>query len=142
MAEVVLTSLVDDAGLADRVEVVSSGTGDWHVGKLMDRRAAATLTAHGYDASRHRAQQFHLSWLEECDLVLAMDESNRSDVGAGERGRVLLFRDLDPRADGDLDVPDPYYGDDDGFEHVLGIVRRTAAEIVRQLPMMLADPAG
>jgi protein-tyrosine phosphatase len=137
MAEVVLTALLAEEGL-DHVEVVSSGTGDWHVGKPMDRRAAATLTAHGYDASRHRAQQFHPSWLEDCDVVLAMDAANRADVGHGDEGRVLLFRDLDPRAsDDDRDVPDPYYGEDDGFEHVLGIIRRTSAEIVRQLRELL-----
>ena len=134
MAEVVLAAQVADVGLADRVEVVSSGTGDWHVGNPMDRRAAAALTAHGYDASAHRAQQFHPSWLYEHDLVLAMDSSNLADVGAGDPGRVLRFRDFDPLAtEGERDVPDPYYGDDDGFDHVLGIVRRTSAEIVRQL---------
>ena len=138
MAEVVLTSLVADAGLGDRVEVVSSGTGDWHVGEPMDRRAAATLAGHGYDASAHRAQQFHPSWLEECDVVLAMDAANLSEIGRGPDGRVLMFRDLDPRAtDGDRDVPDPYYGHDDGFEHVLGIVRRTSAEVVRQLEVLV-----
>jgi protein-tyrosine phosphatase len=133
MAEVVLTSLVEQAGLGATVEVVSSGTGDWHVGDPMDRRAAATLTAHGYDASKHRAQQFRSSWLEDCDVVLAMDAANLADVGGAYDGRVMLFRDLDPRAGDDRDVPDPYYGDDDGFEHVLGIVRRTSSEIVRQL---------
>jgi protein-tyrosine phosphatase len=138
MAEVVLTATVADAGLEDRVEVVSSGTGDWHVGNPMDRRAAATLTAHGYDASAHRAQQFHPSWLDECDLVLTMDTSNLSDVGSGQDGRVVLFRAFDPVAGADRDVPDPYYGDDDGFMHVLGIVRRTSAEIVRQLGDLLS----
>ena len=139
MAEVVLSSMVEESGLADRVEVVSSGTGDWHVGKPMDRRAAATLTAHGYDATRHRAQQFDPTWHDDHDLVLVMDSSNLADVGPGEEGRVRMFRDFDPRAEpgsgdgADRDVPDPYYGDDDGFEHVLGIVRRTSAEIVRQL---------
>lgn len=138
MAEVVLAAQVTDADLDDRVEVVSSGTGDWHVGEPMDRRAAATLTAHGYDASEHRAQQFDPSWFEDCDVVLAMDASNRADVGQGPDGRVLMFRDLDPLADAaDRDVPDPYYGDDDGFEHVLGIVRRTSSEIVRQLDALL-----
>ena len=143
MAEAVLTSQIEEAGLADQVEVVSSGTGDWHVGRPMDRRAAATLTAHGYDATRHRAQQFRPSWHEDHDLVLVMDSSNLTDVGPGDDGRVLMFRDFDPRAgsgssDGaDRDVPDPYYGDDDGFEHVLGIVRRTAAEIVNQLDQVL-----
>ena len=58
MAHVVLEQRLADAGLADRVEVTSSGTGDWHVGEPMDRRAAATLTAAGYDATRHRARQY------------------------------------------------------------------------------------
>src|SRR5690606_35247871 len=53
MAEVVLTERVAEAGLDDRVEVASCGTGDWHVGHPMDRRAAATLSAAGYDPSRH-----------------------------------------------------------------------------------------
>ena len=58
MAHVVLEARLAEAGLDDRVEVTSSGTGDWHVGKPMDRRAAATLTAAGYDATRHRARQW------------------------------------------------------------------------------------
>jgi len=137
MAEVVLRSLLVDAGLDDRVEVRSSGTGDWHVGEPMDRRAAATLAAQGYDGSAHRAQQFHPSWLDDCDVVLAMDAANRAEVGAAA-ARVLLFRDLDPRAtDDDRDVPDPYYGADDGFERVFAILRRTATEIVGQLRPLL-----
>jgi protein-tyrosine phosphatase len=145
MADVVLTAAVADAGLDDRVEVVSSGTGGWHVGDPMDRRAAATLTAHGYDASEHRAQQFEPSWHEEADVVLAMDASNHSDLSevapvppGDPDGRLLMFRDFDPRANGDdRDVPDPYFGDDDGFQHVMGIVERTCAEIVRRLPAVL-----
>src|SRR3954452_7907711 len=58
MADVVLNDRLIRAGLERLVEVVSAGTGDGHVGRPMDRRAAALLTAHGYDASRHRAQQF------------------------------------------------------------------------------------
>ncbi len=56
MADVVLAERLADAGLNDRVSVGSSGTGGWHVGDPMDRRAAATLTAAGYDATRHRAR--------------------------------------------------------------------------------------
>ena len=52
MAHVVLESRLADAGLDDRVEVASSGTGGWHVGKPMDSRAAASLTAAGYDAEQ------------------------------------------------------------------------------------------
>jgi protein-tyrosine phosphatase len=138
MAEVVLTERVAEAGLDDRVEVASCGTGDWHLGDPMDRRAAATLAAAGYDPSRHRAQQFAGSWLEEYDVLLAMDAQNRSDVGGDER--VLMFRDFDPVEPGS-DVPDPYYGGDSGFEEVLTMVERTSARIVEALRRRLGDGA-
>jgi protein-tyrosine phosphatase len=140
MAQVVLTAALGRAGLDDRVEVVSAGTGDWHVGSPMDRRAAAVLTSHGYDASRHRAQQCVASWHAEHDLVLAMDAQNLADLEelaeelAGSERRLRLFRDFDPLADdGDRDVPDPYYGGDDGFDHVLALVRRTSDALVEEL---------
>ena len=130
MAEVVLTQRVAEAGLDDRVEVASCGTGDWHIGDPMDRRAAATLTAAGYDPSRHRAQQFTGSWLEEYDVLLAMDAQNHSDIAGADR--VLMFRDFDPVEPGS-DVPDLYYGGDSGFEEVLTMVERTSARIFEAL---------
>ncbi|MFC4784610.1 low molecular weight protein-tyrosine-phosphatase [Nocardioides sp. MAHUQ-72] len=135
MADVVLGARIEEAGLAERVTVASSGTGGWHVGDPMDRRAAATLTAAGYDASRHRARQFTPAWLEEFDLVLAMDAQNLADIG-GEAARVRLFRDFDPLVPGG-EVPDPYYGGADGFEEVLTMVERTAATIVAHLEAAL-----
>ena len=147
MAHVVLEATLADAGLDGVVEVMSAGTADYHVGGAMDRRAAATLAAHGHDASRHRAQQLPPAWLEDCDLVLAMDRDNLADIlglsgGTGDvpPGRVRLFRDFDPRVDdtGDRDVPDPYYGEDDGFEHVLAIVTRTSRALTGELRTLLA----
>lgn len=139
MAAVVLGHLVNRAGLAGRVEVSSCGTGDWHVGGTMDHRAAAQLLAQGYDPSRHRAQQFDASWLER-DLLLAMDASNLADItGVGERdGRVRLFRSFDPLVPTDaptedLDVPDPYYGGDEGFAEVFAMVERTCRAILHEL---------
>ncbi len=142
MADVVLSRRIEEAGLD--VEVVSSGTGGWHVGNPMDRRAAALLTAHGYDASRHRAQQFDAAWLAHTDLVLVMDEDNLADVLAATDpaadGRVRLFREFDPRArEGDRAVPDPYYGGDDGFALVLSMIERTSAALVE---LMLRDRVG
>jgi protein-tyrosine phosphatase len=131
MAHVVLEARLAEAGLADRVDVASSGTGDWHVGRPMDRRAAATLERHGYDPSRHRAQQFDATRHgDTADLVLAMDAGNLRDLG-GRGERTGLFRDFDPAGTGD--VPDPYYGGDDGFEEVLTMVERTADAIVAEL---------
>jgi protein-tyrosine phosphatase len=155
MAHVVLEARLAGAGLADRVEVVSSGTGDWHVGRPMDRRAAATLTAHGYDATRHRARQWDASVpvAERPDLVLAMDAQNLADLGGGGP-RTMLFRAFDPEVAADVrarvaaedrrDVPDPYYGGGSGFEVVLVMVERTAAALVELLRRRepWADAAG
>ncbi|GAA1159044.1 low molecular weight protein-tyrosine-phosphatase [Nocardioides aquiterrae] len=129
MAHVVLEERLADAGLADRVEVTSSGTGDWHVGNPMDRRAAATLAAAGYDPTRHRARQWGGN--DDADLVLAMDLANLADIG-GRSDRVMLFRDFDPLEPGS-EVPDPYYGGDSGFEEVLAMVERTASALVAAL---------
>ena len=139
MAEVVLTRLVEEAGLADKVEVTSCGTGDWHVGDPMDPRAASQLVASGYDASGHRASQFDPSWLER-DLVLAMDAENLAEItdGRGVDHQVRMFRSFDPRVSpgagpADLDVPDPWFGGDDGFREVLDLVERTCRTIVGEL---------
>ncbi|MCG8149143.1 low molecular weight phosphotyrosine protein phosphatase [Pimelobacter simplex] len=134
MADVVLSARVADAGLDDVVEVVSAGTGGWHAGEPMDRRAAALLTAEGYDASRHRAQQVRASWLDTYDLVLAMDDANLADLqalGPADPARVRLFRDFDPEGTGE--VPDPYYGGDAGFRDVLTLVERTADALTGDL---------
>jgi protein-tyrosine phosphatase len=142
MAQVVLESRIQQAGLDDRVEVVSAGTGDWHVGEPMDQRAASTLTDAGYDATRHIAQTFSTDWFAEYDLLLAMDASNRADMtevapSVEAQGRLRMFREFDPEAsEGDDEVPDPWYGGPEGFTEVLEMVERTADEIVARLPDM------
>ncbi len=140
MAHVVLERRVADAGLDDRVDIASSGTGGWHVGNTMDPRAAATLAAADYDPSRHRAQQYDATWPESYDVVLVMDGSNLADVG-GRTERTGLFRDFDPTDPGG-EVPDPYYGGTDGFEEVLAMVERTSDAIVTALTHLLDAPAG
>jgi protein-tyrosine phosphatase len=141
-AEVVLTAKLVAHGLTGRVVVHSFGTGDWHLGGPMDPRASATLTAAGYDPSRHHARQFDQTWLDRVDLVLAMDADNLRDIvvvgGTDEsRVRVRLFREFDPSADDDLNLADPWFGNLDGFHDMLAIVERTTDELVRQL----AQPA-
>ncbi|MEO7352449.1 MAG: low molecular weight protein-tyrosine-phosphatase [Marmoricola sp.] len=139
MADVILSELLDGAGLGKSVEVTSCGTGGWHIGHPMDPRAATQLLASGYDASAHRAQQFDTDWLGR-DLLLAMDAKNLADLLAagGQEERVRLFRSFDPLAPPnpgpeDLDVPDPYYGGDDNFVEVIGMVERTCRSILEEL---------
>jgi protein-tyrosine phosphatase len=143
MAHVVLEEHLADAGLLDRVNVRSAGTAGWHVGKPMDRRAAATLREADHDPSRHRAQQFEAAWFAEVDLVLAMDTANLEDLRAllpadADPQRLGRFRDHDPDAsEGDRDVPDPYYGDHDGFDLVLAMVDRTCASLAARIAARL-----
>jgi protein-tyrosine phosphatase len=142
-AQVVLEDRIARAGLSDRVEVTSAGTARWHTGDPMDERSAAVLRAAGYDPSRHRARTFTIDWYAHNDLLLAMDESNYADMAelaprVADLDRLHMFRSFDPQADGrDLDVPDPWSGDDEGFNRVLAMVERTADNLVSRLPGLI-----
>ena len=144
MAHVVLDARLDEAGLSDRVEVTSAGTGGWHTGQPMDERAAAVLDREGYDASRHVARKFSIDWYADNDLLLAMDESNYADMAdlapsVASLGKLRMFRDFDPEAtDRDNEVPDPWYGGDRGFRDVLAMVERTADNLVKRLPELIS----
>lgn len=144
IADVVVNAALVDAGLADRIEVTSCGTGTWHIGEAMDSRAAAVLTGSGYDASRHRARHFGADWHDH-DLILVMDHDNLADVlaelPADRHHRVRLFRTFDPEVDASEpddvpDVPDPFYGGPEGFDDVLEIVERTARRLVEELRLV------
>jgi protein-tyrosine phosphatase len=144
IADVVVNAELRAAGLDDRVEVTSCGTGTWHVGEPMDTRAAAVLTAAGYDASRHRARHFGADWHHH-DLILVMDRANLADVlgqlPADRHDRVRMFRSYDPEVeatgpDDVPDLPDPFYGGPEGFDEVLAIAERTARRLVEQLALV------
>ncbi|WP_342649360.1 low molecular weight protein-tyrosine-phosphatase [Pseudomonas sp. REB1044] len=131
-AEGVLRQQLQAAGLADRVQVASAGTGDWHVGNPPDSRTCAAARARGYDLSAQRAQQVKASHFSEYDLILAMDESNLRDLQAlrpsGARGELDLFL---RRYGAALDeVPDPYYRGAEGFEQVLDLIEAACRELV------------
>jgi protein-tyrosine phosphatase len=147
MAHIVLDEKLERTPLAGRVAVDSSGTGDWHLGDPMDERAASTLSAAGYDPSRHRAQQFAAHWFDRNDVIVVMDSGNRRDVLAAapdqaSRDRVRMLREFDPEADDDdLDVPDPWHGGQDGFDTVLAMVERSTDGIIDALEDLLIRTA-
>lgn len=144
MAEAVMRQRLQEAGLAEVVRVDSAGTGDWHIGDDIDRRAKATLASRGYLLT-HSARQFQPGWFAERDLVLGMDDDNRRDLqrmaaDPHDRAKVHLLRAFDPAAT-DLEVPDPYYGDASGFPQVLDIIETACDGLLQQLHRGL-DPAG
>jgi len=135
MAEAVLRAQIAAAGLDRRVQVDSAGTGDWHLGDPMDRKASIQLTRNGYDGESHRARQFRPSWLAERDLILAMDSSNLRNLRAladgDEDHRIRLFGEI--AGLGGVDVPDPYYGDQADFARVLAMLETGMSRLVARI---------
>lgn len=135
-AEGVLRHRLLRAGLDDRVLVDSCGTGDWHVGKSPDSRAVAAAAARGIDLTTLRARQFRASDLDTFDYILTMDRQNLADVRdiwhqqGGTEPR--LFLDLLPDTPED-EVPDPYFGGEDGFEEVLDLIEAASDALISEI---------
>ncbi|MDF5756518.1 low molecular weight protein-tyrosine-phosphatase [Spongiactinospora sp. TRM90649] len=135
MAEVVLRHTLAEHGLDRLVTVDSAGTDGWHEGGPMDDRAASTLVVHGLDGSAHRARRFRSEWFGYADLVLAMDAANLRALRriAPPGADVRLMRSFDPAAPANAEVPDPYYGGDEGFTEVLHMVRAASEGLAKHL---------
>lgn len=135
MAEWVVRHHVQDEGLD--VEVDSSGTGGWHVGADADTRTVAALRRAGY-RSAHIARQFEPGWFDRFDLILALDRGHLRELRSmapdeRARERIRLLREFDPDAGADLDVPDPYYGDDADFDTVLEMVEAAVPGLLEEI---------
>ncbi|MGW0409931.1 low molecular weight protein-tyrosine-phosphatase [Streptomyces collinus] len=134
MAESVFRARVEEAGLAQLVEIDSAGTGGWHEGEGADPRTVAVLGEHGYGAA-HTARRFQPSWFADRDLVIALDTGHlkalrRLAAGEEDARKVRLLRSYDSAAGDDLDVPDPYYGGLDGFEECLAMVEEASTGLL------------
>ena len=133
-AEGVLRELALRAGL--ELEVDSAGTHGYHVGAAPDPRAIDHAARRGYSIGSLRARTVSVADFERFDLILAMDEANlarlRHDCPAPHAHKLGLLMRYAP-ADGVREVPDPYYGDADGFERVLDLVEGAARGLIAEL---------
>ncbi|WP_422101760.1 low molecular weight protein-tyrosine-phosphatase [Vreelandella sp.] len=134
-AEGVFQQALNHAGLSQRVSIDSCGVGDWHIGKAPDARAQAAALRRGVDISHLRARQLTASDFLEFDYVLGMDRDNlaamQSLQPADSQTKVGLF--LAYAGLPDTDVPDPYYGGDEGFEQVLDMIEQASAGLIEEL---------
>ncbi len=139
-AEGVFRHMVVDAGLENRIEVASAGTHDYHVGHPPDRRTQAAAAMRGYDLSCQRARQVSLRDFLDYDYILAMDADNLANLQAiapaGQQEKARLFLDYSEASRGG-EVPDPYYGGDDGFTLVLDMVEDGAAGLLAEIKKKL-----
>ena len=137
-AQGIMAQVLRNAGLEDRILVDSSGTAGYHIGKHPDRRMIAAAARRGYELNSS-AKQFDRSFFRDRNLIIAMDRDNFREIQRCQTGvasHVKLFSDYL----GDnwpSDVPDPYYGGDDGFEYVLDMLEAGCPKILEQIRIEL-----
>lgn len=128
-AEGVFVQLLKDKGTTERFQIDSAGTHAYHIGKQPDSRSQDTARQRGIDLSFIRARQFNDADFDNFDYILAMDEDNltilKNACPAEHQHKVKLFLEYAPHL-GRSDVPDPYYGGQDGFNHVFDLVTDAA----------------
>ncbi|MEJ2060078.1 MAG: low molecular weight phosphotyrosine protein phosphatase [Gammaproteobacteria bacterium] len=143
-AQGVFWRLVTEQGLEDRIWVDSAGTHAYHIGEPPDERAQAAALRRGVDLSDQRARRVEPRDFGEYDYVLAMDRDNFANLQAvcpaGMESRLYLFLDFSERHTG-LDVPDPYYGGERGFEEVLDLVEAAAEGLLQTIKTRHFDAA-
>ncbi|MCP9882817.1 low molecular weight phosphotyrosine protein phosphatase [Cyanobium sp. Alchichica 3B3-8F6] len=144
-AEGVFLHQLTQAGAADRFLVDSAGTGGWHVGKAADPRMRAAASQRGI-ALTSRARQLELSDLDRFDHILTMDAANLAHVQAlaregrscaaagahGQQARIEPLVGYCSRFDAH-EVPDPYYGGEEGFEQVLDLLEDACTGLLQAL---------
>ncbi len=135
-AEGVFRHRLSARGLDDRFHVDSAGTGDWHVGNPPDRRAQLAAASRGFDISMLRARQVETADAGRFDYLIAMDRGNHRELvqlaGETHAHKVRLFMEF-----ADLDthdeVPDPYYGGDQGFDQVIDLIESASDGLIEHL---------
>ena len=133
LAEGILKSKVDPK----KVFVDSAGTGHWHVGDEPDKRSISVGKKYCIDITAQRGRQFSKKDFDDFDIIYVMDNSNKENVLAlaendAQREKVKLI--LDEIFPGEnVDVPDPYFGGDHGFENVYRMLDEACEQIAKRL---------
>lgn len=134
LAEYVVRQRAMERGFAERFHFESAGTGDWHIGNGADQRMRQTAAAHDIDLSPHRASQITRQRIAHWDWLVAMDRNNHADLLAlgAPPARTLMMRQFEDEQM-PPDVPDPYYGGEQGFEEVFELLSENADPLLDYL---------
>lgn len=135
-AEAVFRHYVESAGLSASILIDSAGTHDYHIGHAPDLRSQHAAEQRGYDMSSLRGRQVESLDFERFDYVLAMDRANLAILQylapRGCKKQVQLFLDY-ARHHKEREVPDPYYGGEQGFEQVLDMIEDAAQALLQHI---------
>ena len=136
-AEGVMQKLVGEANLENTIKAESAGTAAYHRGELSDLRSREEALRRGVRLES-RSRQFKAADFRRFDYVLAMDAQNLSDLqqltdDPDERAKLSLLRSFEHTKPRSLDVPDPYYGDENGFERVFDICEASCRGLLRHI---------
>jgi len=135
-AEGVFRHQVSEAGQADKIIIDSAGTHAYHIGSSPDRRAQQAALQRGYDLSSLSGRQVGAGDFHEFDYILAMDRDNLANLfqvcPPQEQHKLKLFMEFS-RGFSEREVPDPYYGGNQGFENVLNMVEDAASGLLEEI---------
>jgi len=135
LAEGIFRQRVMEQGLSGQFEMDSCGTAAYHIGKGPDIRSMENAEKNGV-LYNHSARQFNVQDFYDFDIILPMDDSNFEDVislrPAEAKARVVKMRHFDPIDQGS-DVPDPYYGGEQGFQEVFEILDRSIDNLLEEV---------
>ena len=135
-AEGVFRHLVEQEGLSEWITTDSAGTHAYHIGEQPDRRAQQTARARGVDLSDLRGRKAVDNDFNEFDYILAMDNENYQNLEVmcppGSEDKLSLFLDFS-KDHSETQVPDPYYGGDQGFEHVFDLVESASRGLLEDI---------
>lgn len=137
-AEILFNAAVAKDGAQQCIAADSCGTASYHIGSKPDSRMLAALQRAGYAWGGHRARQFRRADFEQFDLIIPQDESNREDIlylarTPEQKAKVIPMSRWFPADAADREVPDPYYGGEAGFDHVVRLLERAAGALVQDI---------
>ncbi len=132
----IFAAMVQEAHLQSRITVDSCGTSGWHIGNPPDHRSVAMAQARGFDLSTLQASQIKPEDFLEFDYILAMDNQNLRDLReiapSNSRARIELLLSFDDESAAQ-EVPDPYYGGEEGFTLVVELIESASAKLLSHI---------
>lgn len=135
MVEGVFKAQLENSDLASEIAVDSAGTGNWHEGNLPDPRAIKTMQRYDIDITDQRSRPISQRDYTDFDLIFAMDHDNLdlliANAPVEQQHKIHLF--MEYALGEETPVPDPYYGQGDGFDNVYQMLVRGSVGLVEKL---------